>query len=185
MTNSFTDSKYFSQSDLFTDSHPFTPTPSQSYESHIESITMILSQSFVLIKSVTFTITNFPSIYFTKCGDDVFERVEYIQTAFPYIIQFMLPTFISVKMVLDLVMEKKKISPEQLIGSVCGSVTIFFIIIAIIIIALKNKNKLIALNNSIDISDISYSSDIDNQQVFENNTFDNKNTQNEIDDSWI
>lgn len=72
-----------------------------------------------------------------------------------------------ITMTLDI--RKARISPEQLIGVVCGSASVFFLILAIIIFIVRRK-QYIPSSEGFDISDDDYSVDIDNktQQQEEN-----------------
>ena len=73
---------------------------------------------------------------------------------FPYIIYSLSPSYIVTNYVL-LINSNKKISPENFIGIVCGSVAVFFSILSIIIIIIRKKNS---YRISIEENDLSSSS---------------------------
>lgn len=77
---------------------------------------------------------------------------------------------------------KKTISPEQLIGIVCGSVGAFFIILAIIIFAYRKKRE---VNKFIDEPSFSTdeTDDDDEGKIF--TVAMTENTLNAGDDNWV
>lgn len=71
---------------------------------------------------------------------------------FPYIIYYLSPSFVA-KYITIPIPKKQKISQEQLIGIVCGSASVFFLILGITIRAVRKKKQ----EESFDIYDFSYS----------------------------
>lgn len=60
---------------------------------------------------------------------------------FPYIINFMSPSYTILYIPID-INKKKTISKEQLIGIVCGTTSVFFLILCIIINIIRKKRYL-------------------------------------------
>lgn len=121
----FTKSKLLTQSNNFSDSEFFKPSPSQSTKGQIETISMTISMTYLKIKSVSYTFSFFSSI-----NSFVYS---------PYIIYTYSPLYIPSQFSI-IIRNKKKISPENLIGIVCGTVAGFFIILSIGIWIYKKKN---------------------------------------------
>ena len=146
----FTISEYFSKSNEFTSSLIFSQSKSFSKEIQknpavFTSLSISYSISFVTIKSVSYSLSYLSSNTFMMSYLEE-ENTYYISITqnyyanyFPYIIHYLSPvqisTFIGV-----IIPRKNKISPEQLIGVVCGSVSVFFLILGIIILAIRKKN---------------------------------------------
>lgn len=174
MSQQFTESNAFSLTQVFTESNVFSISQvfslSQSFTSSSEftsktskSTTISLSQllTYVKRKSVSFSISYLQSntISITYV-DDIFQysyinTLVYYQKYFPYIIQILSPSYTATFIRIS-ELNKLSISPEQLIGVVCGSVSVFFIILGIIIFAIRKQN-LSSLNDEFD--DLSFSSD--------------------------
>lgn len=70
---------------------------------------------------------------------------------YPYIIQYLSPLYLETIVQMTLRNNKARISPEQLIGVVCGSVSVFFLILALIIFIVRRKYY-IQMSDSFDIS---------------------------------
>lgn len=57
------------------------------------------------------------------------------------IIRYFSPTIVSVEIITEFNVEKKKISQEQLIGIVCGAAAGFFGILGIIVLSVRRVNR--------------------------------------------
>lgn len=182
ISNKFSDSKEFSDSEEFTKSNefsilrtltkPFTftlsskftclITPSQTLKKNqIISISISMSLEWTRVKSVSMSITEIKSniISYTFFMNTMIETnyetklFEYI----PYIIAYLSPSYVEIKISIDMNKNKKRITQEQLIGVVCGSVAGFFVILSIIILILQKKNS--PIYSACDVECYEYSDD--------------------------
>lgn len=104
---------------------------------------------------------------------------------FPYIIYSLSPLHVPTYLELSLV-KKKKLSPESLIGIVCGTTSIFFLILYIVIFSIRKKTKVMSKSDY----EYSFSSDDkENTEVCENKTniiIRNDQDSNDLDiDFWM
>ena len=67
---------------------------------------------------------------------------------FPYVIYFYSPVYVEQDIKIKIM--RKRISSEQLIGVVCGSSSVFFLILGIIISKIRRSNELKNKNNEFD-----------------------------------
>lgn len=134
-SNYFTESQKFSQSNYFftSISHDSTQIEISKNEKDSRTLSVSLSQSFLTLKSVIFSYKSYVSQVFTNCYLEneqiqsmcLTEMVYYKYE--PYIINYLSPTYIYIPISIQIDFNKKSISSEQLIGIVCGSVSIFFL----------------------------------------------------------
>ena len=148
-TNVFTNSIIFTKSSEFTSSHSFTQTPTQSIYSNKITIFQSLSQSFTHVKSVSFSLSYASSIHSYECMNEdeqssiCFSNSFYF-TNVPYLIVFLSKTFIPVKVSYEIQYVKKRITGEQLIGIVCGSVACLFSVLGIILFIVRKKYSIVS-----------------------------------------
>ena len=71
---------------------------------------------------------------------------------FPYIIQFYSPTYLNTVFRFRISNNKKSITPEQLIGVTCGSISVFFLILAIVIFIIRKRHNNYQISDSLDMS---------------------------------
>ena len=111
-------------------------------ENYILSLT--ISITYVSRRSVSFSLSfsSSNSLSYTYFGNEylLISTQSIYQWTFPYIINYLSQSYVKVYVPVY-VFKKKTISREQLIGVVCGSTSIFFLIIGIIIIASREKKK--------------------------------------------
>lgn len=93
---------------------------------------------------------------------------DYYQFYYPYIIHYYSPTYIIEYIQLDLQL-KEKMSREKLIGIVCGSCALFFIVLYIIIYSIRRKNKHIDISISLSYSTSSLTANNDEEIEIEKN----------------
>lgn len=78
------------------------------------------------------------------------------QTAFALyfqnIIQFYSPTYLNTILQVQVIDNKNKITPEQIICVICGSCSAFFIILTIILFIIRKKQNNNLISDSIDMS---------------------------------
>lgn len=75
----------------------------------------------------------------------------------PYIIAYLSPSYVEIKINIDMNKNKKRITQEKLIGVVCGSVAGFFVILSIIILIRQKKNS--PIYSACDVEYYEYSDD--------------------------
>lgn len=158
-TKNFTSSSEFTSSDLFTQSQMFSSTDEfvifkpQSSNLLYQSYSLSLSLTFIKRRSVTKSASNSMSIsysmsYDTILGTYTLVMVEVESKYFlPYIIYFLSPSYLSTSILMS-IQRKKNITKEQLIGITCGSVTIFFLILYIVISIKHHANSIIEFSTS-------------------------------------
>ena len=102
------------------------------------------------------------------------------QTYLPYIIYYLSPIYVEQTFLLNLI-KKKTISPEQLIGVSCGSASVFFLVLGIVICFIKKKYENKAQFDEFD--DISgSSSEIEFNQRFNETQIQNLNENQETEE---
>lgn len=141
-----------SQSPKATETVSMSPTASQSpfptktpYQvSVIQSLTLTLSWTYQ--KTVTVTCTqalSYVVVYSYYDGTFVeSQSVVFSSSFFPYIINVLTPSYVQTLQDYVVTSNKKKVSPEQLIGYTCGATAAFFLIVAIVIFAVRKKNNM-------------------------------------------
>lgn len=141
-SNAFTKTDKFSSSNYFTSSEEFTNSKTLLVKTQekTKQMSFLVSYSitYVSYKSVSYSISYLHSNTYMMSYSMIDNTYKFIQIRsyylkyFPYIIQFYSPlsveTYISIPIV-----NKKKITPEQLIGVVCGSCSVFFLVLGMII----------------------------------------------------
>ena len=149
----FTNSETFSNSNEFTISNTFSSsnafiTPTEIVTTIIDSRLYTYSISFLITyvkrRSVSFSFSFYLSN--TLIMSFIIEEQTYsyvisnthFDRYFPYIIQYLSPSFTQTYILRNLD-KVKRISGEQLIGIVCGSTSVFFLILGIIIIVIQKK----------------------------------------------
>ena len=137
-TNFFTKSEEFIQTTLFSKSSKFSESNSFSQsEKPFDIPTQIsIDQKVLISSSFSLTCTLIKSVIFSYSYDARKNTYSY----FPYIIYSLSPSYVPTYYVLY-ISSNKRISPENLIGIVCGSGAVFFSILSIIIIIVRKKNE--------------------------------------------
>lgn len=143
----FSQSLMFSYSFKFSQSNDFTSIPTQSFYGHMISKQISYVESFVMVKSVSFSnsfiVSNVLSITFnSELGQHSYIMSQTnVYAMLPYVIQIFSPTIIQTMMMFELSHPKKQITAEQLIGIVCGSIAVFFSVLGTVILFLRRKQK--------------------------------------------
>lgn len=137
-TNFFTKSEEFIQTTLFSKSSKFSESNSfsQSEKPFDIPTQTSINQKVLISSSFSLTCTLIKSVIFSYSYDARKNTYSY----FPYIIYSLSPSYVPTYYVLY-ISSNKRISPENLIGIVCGSVAVFFSILSIIIIIVRKKNE--------------------------------------------
>lgn len=141
----------------------FMPNDSPTLSIKDFSMSMTMSVTLTNVKTVCFSFSQIISSTFTLIYNPEKETKLYTLTEIdtykkmPYIIYSLSPKYVPSYLQVTLDTNKKRISPEKLIGIVCGSVGVFFIILSIIIFAIRRKHE----NKSLLDEDL-YSSDNEN-----------------------
>lgn len=156
-------------------SSSFSSISTQIFVSHELSYSLTSSLTFINLRSVSFSMSYFLLRTYTFSYNInyetfyIFETQTFSYKYFPYIIHYLSPTYVA--SYIGIKPEKKrKISPEQLIGIVCGSVSVVFLILAIIILVIRKMYE-----NKFVYDDFSFSSDYDEeecekeQEIMQNN----------------
>lgn len=110
------------------------------------SLTYVSQRSVSFSLSYTSSNTYFMSFDYIEGTYIMISSEMNYQSYFPYIIYYLSPLYVEKDVTIELNI-KRKITPEQLIGVVCGSVSVFFLIIGIIIIAVRKHNEIIIQYN--------------------------------------
>lgn len=135
----------FSQSAAFTASKTHSASPTSSLSGQVVTNMKTLSCSFTLVKSVSMSFSHFLSKIASYTYNEEFGGYSVVLTvtevyrSLPYLIHFYSPTSVETVFFIEVKTVKKKITSEQLIGIVCGSVGAFFGIIGIIILSQRRK----------------------------------------------
>lgn len=189
----FKSTSRFSPSDVFTKSESFNNIavviPLTEGRSRKTTISKSYSLTYVERKSVSFSLSFFSSNTFEMSFDAsegtylMVESRTYYQEYFPYIIHYFSPSYIEQNITIDIRI-KKRISSEQLIGITCGSASVFFLVLGIIILAVRRRNE---LKNQFDEFDDLSSSEVEikknvDEPVIVNNNDDNKKKKENNDD---
>lgn len=130
------------------------------------------------IKSVSFSLSCSMSNTFMLRFIEERNTYEFVATQseymnyYPYVIRFLTQTNIHIFIPIAILKRKPKITPEQLIGVVYGSVSVFFLALGIAILAIRKR-----MNLNMDISDdylydessmsVEQSENIENSKNFE------------------
>ena len=182
MSLAFNDTNYFTRSDIFTASKFY-----RNFNPNKETIKNSMTQILVTARSVSLSQSFFTSYSysFIMLSDGIYSItliVNNFETYIPYIIYILSPSYIQTNYLIELKV-KKGISESQLIGIVCGSVSVFFLAACIVIFIVRKswKNKV----NSNDTS-LSFSSDIENNSKSDNeNKIEIANIISPIGDVWL
>ena len=75
----------------------------------------------------------------------------------PYIIRFLSPVYVPTIVFIPIKNNKRKISSVQLIGIACGSASVFFLILGIVIVSLKRKYFINDISDDFSFDSSSYS----------------------------
>lgn len=126
----------FEPSNLFTKVSEVTKT--NNFDIYTNSLSMTISLSYVKTFVFTYvqTLSNTFIILYNQEGE--IPSYQLTQSYF-YIIYSLSPLFVPTYLELDI--HKKKMSNENLIGIVCGSVAAFFLIVYIIFLIVRKKKK--------------------------------------------
>ena len=177
-TNYFTSSKTFTPSNYFSNSAKFTQTNVFSLSNTLDNRTSVFTSSntfsphptktplpeniqqsigfsltMVNIRTVTYSYSSVLSNSYILIYNEFDETYEltiihsYFFINIPYIIISLSPSYSPTYFQIELG-KKKGISPEQLIGAVCGSVAVFFIILSVIIFIVQRNKKIMRFINS-------------------------------------
>lgn len=151
ISNFFSLSYEFTKSYKFTQSHSFSPIDqlskivSLNSNSFHQLLSLSLSLTFFKKKSVSFSASYSMSISYYMSYDKIYETYTHIlvstdqQFILPYIIYYYSPSYSPIFFPLSFG-TKKRISNEQLIGTICGSVAFLFLIIYISIMVYRCKH---------------------------------------------
>lgn len=193
-THYFTSSKEFTGSSTFSSSGQFTESNTLLITVNDQTSTPQLplknvrysksfSLSYTIRKSVSYSLSYVSSNTLELIYDEIkgtytmaVSQMNYY-AYFPYIIYFMSPVYIEREITIEMV-RKSRISPEQLIGVVCGSTSVFFLILGIIILAWKKRNEVKAQFDEFDdisSSEIEVYSKQDDANANNNNLDENEN----------
>ena len=157
-TDNFTPSSFFSDSSQFTQSSTPSMSPTQSPINNV--ISASVSIIMTLMKSVTVEANYYYSYTHMHSLLDGTYVDTYVESLYPsylmYIIYVLSPSYVNVEITLEKDVKKSKVSPEQLIGIVCGSVGGFFAILSIGIMIYRCRTKAYKMDIS---SPIDFSSD--------------------------
>ncbi|KAK8892588.1 hypothetical protein M9Y10_029827 [Tritrichomonas musculus] len=135
----FSHSSMFSYSFKFTQSNDFTSIPTQSIYGHMISKQISYVESFVMVKSVSFSNSFIVSNVLSITFNSELGQHSYIMSQTK--VYAMLPTIIQTMMMFELSQPKKQITAEQLIGIVCDSIAPFFSVLGTVILFLRRKQK--------------------------------------------
>lgn len=184
----FLSSSHFSTSKDFTNVVSFEITSSQSrfggkitiFNSH--SLSYLLRKSVSL--SISYSLTGSYSLTYNKdiVGYSNIFFTSNVNVLLPYVIYYYTQTYVQVKVIQQIESNKEKITAEQLIGIVCGSVAAFFIVLGIIILSLRKKN------HKMYSDDLDYSSsenEIVTQTTIENQVIFDVQIKQDILDNWL
>lgn len=145
------------------------------------------SLTYVQLRTVIFTLYQTLTLsHFLSYIPDI-NSYSYVSSYFefhgysPYIIFSFSPTYVQTYFIFEMT-RSTKISPEKLIGIVCGSVAVFFIILSIIIFIIRKRNIEIEFINS-DISSDSSSYEEESKETFVGVNYISNAIKS--DDSWI
>lgn len=182
-SNEFSESSEFSKTSHFSSSEDFTANLSFSETKYANpgfDNSISYKYSFVLsykyMKSVSFTLdcymSNTYSIVIDENGETKVVSFEsYFSKYNPYIIHYLTQTYVGTRVPFETSLKKTKLSQQNLIGIVCGSVAVFFIILGIIIFVRRKKYEEKSYYDDIESSSSSESSEVKEYQVnFDNET---------------
>ena len=180
---------YFSKSEIFSDSTLYAPTSIQTSENSGLTFSVTFVETFSNVRTVTFSIAYSLSISKIECTDiqnsiSFCDTVIQFQKFLPYIVYSLSPIYVKTVIFKEIKINKNKISQEQLIGIVCGTVSVIFSIIGIILLIVQKRN---AYKYKYKFSDISDSSDVNNAETVNNEQivyFSITNNNIEVDD-WL
>ena len=146
---------------------------------------MSVSFSYVLVRSVHFNHTSyFKKTFISTFIKDLITVIEtqiLTDTQLFYIIYIPSITYIQHTLLFEINYTKKKITPEKLIGIVCGSVACFFLFIALIINIIQKKYR----NDFSSISILSSDDQSHSEQVNEVSNIKINEAENENIDNWL
>ena len=162
----------------------YPETPSKDFTS---TLSMGLTLTHVLKKSVTFSMQAIESNIFVESlinGEyTMVQSVTLFYSLMPYLIHFYSFTSSKTFVKLDIFNNKKKITPEMLIGFSCGGAAIFFILLALVIMYCRGKydtySDILLLSDSDEVNTIQ--AEENNNDVDANKVKQDKNLQNELD----
>lgn len=195
-SKSFTDSVCFSESKSFTDSEYFSDSDEFKNQMTIQisdNVVTKLSMSIIMtsMRSVSFYASQYNDFTYLLLYDKEKNTYVYIKSErytyyhLPMIIYYLSPSYTEVITFQNLEKPKKTLSQSQLIGIVCGSIAVFFLLLYLgIFIYQKKTNRYFLKDIS---SDISSSSEIENEDQIKkvNIEIDTDNINNVINDDWL
>ena len=154
---------------------------------------MSLFQTYVNVRSVSLSMSCFISdlstIIFMDDGSFyVSHTASIFYNNFPYIISYLSPSFSSTFILVKLDVKKKIITVEQLIGYSCGFVSLLFIILSIIIFAVRKAKKNNYMINQKSVFSTDEELDVSQTSNQMNNNLikiDINSMQNENIDNWL
>ena len=177
MSNDFTKSSHFSKSDEFSMSSYFTTNSRFSEfteKNHFtksdklsKSYSLISSLTFIEMKSVSFSLSFSLSNSFLLSYNNL-KTLFIINTQsdysfyFPYIIYYFSPSYSYTYMIYDIKSEKR-LNGEQIIGITCGSASLFFLVLYIII-RIYNNNNLNKIENELSLTSDSEQNNFQNSE---------------------
>ena len=162
-TKRFTESNKFSETERFTESIKFSASEKFTRSSSIEctffdsssnkninendktiTFSMTIMETIVNIRTVIFSNSFTLTVSHFLCNNEntnICETIIYKEYNFPYIIHSYTHSLIKTHLLQDIKIHKKKLSSEQLIGVVCGTVALLFAILTFAILIIQRKNK--------------------------------------------
>ena len=186
-SNQFSLSNQFSSTNQFSSSNHFSPSqnPTVFVKTKRPIYSNSVSLTYVLRKSISFSISfflsNTYSISFNKEENTyviVSAETNYY-SYFPYIIRFLSPSYVETYISINKII-KKTITQEQLIGITCGSASVFFLVLGVIILFIRHRNESKQIYD--EFEDISYS--LDEVEIQQSTDKDENQNQDKINSNY-
>lgn len=177
LSNVFSSSEDFSLSSKFTPSNIFSSSSEFtslfvsniiSYDSQLITFSLSYVLTYVSRKSVSLSASlgnSYSFLYSYLNGEYTLILTQTnIYNYFPYIIYYLSPSYTAEYITIE-IPNKKRISREQFIGVVCGSTSIFFLILAVIVLIVRKKTSYKIAHDIYDDCFLSYSSENNVKEV--------------------
>lgn len=141
---------------------PFvTPSASKNNQIISATVTLVFTQMKSVPMSISLVNTNIVTHTYIMGSYAETNVQPFVARYFPYVIANLSPSYLPLMLPIDKEIVKKHLSQEQLIGLVCGSTAVFFLILAIIILSIQKRSQ----QYSADLSDIYYFSDDEDEEI--------------------
>lgn len=141
---------------------PFvTPSASKNNQIISATVTLVFTQMKSVPMSISLVNTNIVTHTYIMGSYDETNVQSFVARYFPYVIAYLSPSYLPLMLPIDKEIVKKHLSQGQLIGLVFGSTAVFFLILAIIILAIQKRSQ----HYSADLSDIYYFSDDEDEEI--------------------